>query len=76
MTQQPPGVIHLEEACDGCGSTLVPVHPSHETSSLDVSSTGVVSDALENTMSEAALTCYVSMLSFDQNLINKLKFCY
>lgn len=60
MAQQPPRVIHLEEACDGCSSTLVPVHPCHETSSLDVSSTGVVSDALVNTMTEAALTYYVS----------------
>lgn len=69
MTQQPPCVIHLEEARDGCGPTLVPVHPSHETSSLDVGSTSVVGDALENTTSEANFIYYVSR-NINLSLIN------
>lgn len=38
---------HLEEACNRSSSTLVSVHPSHETTGLDVCSTSVVGDALE-----------------------------
>lgn len=40
-------IIHLEEASDSSSSTLVPVHPSHDATSLDVCSTGVVGDTLE-----------------------------
>lgn len=46
LTQHRPCVIHLEEASDGCGPTLVPVHPSHETTSLDVGSARVIGDSL------------------------------
>lgn len=38
---------HLEESSHSSSSTFVSVHPSHEASSLDVSSTSVVGDALE-----------------------------
>lgn len=39
--------FYLEEPSNSCSSTLVPVHPGHEASSLDVCSSCVVSDALE-----------------------------
>lgn len=39
--------MHLEEAGNGSSSTLVPVHPSHDSTSLDVSSSSVVGDTLE-----------------------------
>lgn len=52
MTQQQSYVTHLEEAGDGGSPTFVPVHPSHETTSFDVSSASVVGDALENNTSE------------------------
>lgn len=40
-------VADLKEAGDSSSSTLVSVHPSHKTASLDVGSTSVVGDALE-----------------------------
>lgn len=43
--------FYLEEPGDGSSSTLVPVHPSHKPSSLDVGSTSVISDALETRQS-------------------------
>lgn len=52
MTQQHSCVTCLEEAGDSGSPTFVPVHPSHETTSFDVSSASVVGDALENTTSE------------------------
>lgn len=38
---------HLKEASNGSSSTLVSVHPSHEPTSLDVSSSSVIGDSLE-----------------------------
>lgn len=43
------GAADLKEAGHGSSSTLVPVHPGHEASGLDVGSAGVVGDALEST---------------------------
>lgn len=47
--QQRNCVVYLEEASDSCSPTLVPVHAGHAASSLDVGSTGVIGDALQNT---------------------------
>ena len=47
VSQLQTEAAHLEEAGDGSSATLVPVHPSHDSTSLDVSSSSVVGDALE-----------------------------
>ena len=40
---------YLEEACNSCSTTLVTMHSSHDTTSLDVSTPCVVGDTLQAT---------------------------
>lgn len=52
--------LYLEESGNSCRSTFISVHPSHDSSSLDVSSTSVIRDPLKyNTYSLCALNCSI-----------------